>query len=687
MAGKECLKKSFKDSLEDIKERMKEKRNQKWMKLGKANPILSTKQKGASKDVGMFRFQARPLAWLMSCLNLLCFAASSSAQLKSIQENNRALALALQEEKNKLKEAQEVILQLKKEYQYLKLQLFDLERKMRLQQAKEPAETKLSALSKIISEVAQKLLDTADLLRPAQDLCFTALNKRMCSSAHEDNSSILRQEDSLLPQRVLVADTSTECEMLGNGTENDTDTNDAYFVPYLSQALTKMATDTGQTSDFHLDKLEKSKLDNVPSTKDNMEVGNMLPKNVSTRHRYSKLKTQNDRCIHNVDHSEMPDLTREFYKQDDTGLQGSLEEGNIETIEPNPSQLNKNKINLQTVVDQANKLTDMNCSVVEPKRKQTQLKSRKDCRTRKERGKLEGTKNQNSRTKSKKKQNQGEQNSSKEKLDSSANSRDAYDFLLEESVHITPFLQNKVNNRNNDVKDRKDLSEDEIDSSELNDSDVDSKDSPFVPYQSKSKYKKNLEDSNDTIPIPTRAQSKRLLVLNQQKYSSEEETESTRKKKSIEKTRIPADWDPPGHAQPQRPLSPRSQRSNIKVVAGKTPGGEVTPAVVPAQSSEGARLSLSDVTNISSFHDKKNSMSQPVLNIEERTGAPNCKRRCTVSVNYKEPSISGKLRRGDPFTDACFLNSPIFKQKKSDGKSSTKKKSLSKYNEVFVGCH
>ncbi|XP_019364289.1 PREDICTED: shugoshin 1 isoform X2 [Gavialis gangeticus] len=658
MAGKESLKKSFKDSLEDIKERMKEKRNQKWMKLGKANPILSTKHKGAT---------------------------SSSAQLKSIQENNRALALALQEEKTKLKEAQEVILQLKKEYQYLKLQLFGLERKLRSQQAKEPAETKLSALSKIISEVAQKLLDTADLLRPAQDLCFMALNKRVCSSAHEDNSSILRQEDSLLPQRVHVADTSTECEMLGNGTENDTDTNDAYFVPYLSQALTKMTTDTGQRSDFYLDKLEKSKLDNVPSTKDNMEVGNMLPKNVSTRHRYSKLKTWNDHCIHNVGHSEMPDLTRESYKQDETGLQESLEDGNIETIEPNPSQLNKNKINLETV-DQANKLTDMNCSVVELKLKQIKLKSREDCQTRKKRGKSEGTKNQNSRTKAKKKLNQGEQNSSKEKLDSSVNSRDAYDFLLEESVHITPFLQNKVNSRNNDLKDRKDLSEDEIDSSELNDSEVDSKDSPFVPYQSKSKYRRNLEDSNDTIPIPTRAQSKRLLVLNQQKYSCEEETESTRKNKSIEKTRIPADQDPQGHAQTQRPLSPSRQWSNIKVVAGETPGGEVTPAVVPAQSSEGARPSLSDVTNIS-FRDKKNSISQPVLNIEERIGAPNCKRRCTVSVNYKEPSISGKLRRGDPFTDACFLNSPIFKQKKSDGKSSTKKKSLSKYNEVFVGCH
>lgn len=64
----------------------------------------------------------------------------SSVQLKNFQANNRALALALEEEKSKMREAQDIILYLKREYQSLKFQMFVLQRKVELQEEKEHIE-------------------------------------------------------------------------------------------------------------------------------------------------------------------------------------------------------------------------------------------------------------------------------------------------------------------------------------------------------------------------------------------------------------------------------------------------------------------------------------------------------------------------------------------------------------------
>ncbi|CAB1421286.1 unnamed protein product [Pleuronectes platessa] len=71
---------------------------------------------------------------------------------------------------------------------------------------------------------------------------------------------------------------------------------------------------------------------------------------------------------------------------------------------------------------------------------------------------------------------------------------------------------------------------------------------------------------------------------------------------------------------------------------------------------------------------------------------PARKRRCTMVVDYKEPSLNGKLRRGDKFTDLQFLRSPIFKGKtdrrsvQNPRSSVSGKQPFEKYNESFVGC-
>ncbi|CAM5111852.1 unnamed protein product [Natator depressus] len=678
MGGEKCLKRPFKDSLDDIKERMKEKRNQKWAKLGKTNQVLPIKCK---------------------------IATNSSVQLKSLQANNRALALALQEEKAKTKEAQDIILHLKKEYQSLKLQIFVLQRNLNSQQAKEPVETRSLILSKIISKVVQNLLDTADLLGPAQDLCSTDLNKRMCPSVLEDDdSSILRQAGSLgLPTHVLVADASIEGEMLGSEVENNTDTNNASYSMSDSwqtfknaTSVKKMATNTeGQRSDFHLDNLEVN-LENIPLDEEDRQVGNILPKTVSTRRHCSNRKIH----VHNLDNSERAYLTKEFRKQDETRLEGSLEKGNIENIEPNLSQLNEKK---KPMLDHADTLTELNCSVAEHKLKQIQLKSREDSQTRREKvqkGQLEGSK-KTSRTRSKRERSQAEQ-TSKAKLDLSVGSNKAYDFQFEENVHITPFRQNKMNVCDHDMDEREDTSELKTQSSEASDSEENSDDSLYVPYRSKSKYRKSSQCKNDGSPVHIRPRSKRSVVYQQQKTSNERETKNTT---SNEKSISTVENTPVDSTSLIRKINIQASTvmkvdevkshsllcamDTVPKVDENSSSGNTYCNFVKAgkpEASQTSRLHLCDVTNISSSSDPKSRISHPFLSIDEKPGIPSHKRRCTINVNYKEPSISGKLRRGDPFTDMCFLNSPIFKQKKDPKHSSVKKESLSKYNEAFVGC-
>ncbi|NXS98117.1 SGO1 protein, partial [Jacana jacana] len=597
------LKKPFKDTLGDIKERMKEKRNQKWTRLGKISQISTVKCK---------------------------IATNSSMQMKSIQANNRALAQALQEEKLKLKDAQATILQLRKEYQDLKVQMFDLQRNLKFKQAQGLMENRLSALNEIISKVSQNLLNSIALLGPAKNLCSTGVNQSVLSSVLENSSSVGGQIHSI----GLLQCTDGDDHLLPSGTEADNDRHElSYSVSEICEesdnaiSSIEIVPDKGQRPDFHLDNIG-SEVENVSSSRED-GFGNVLPKSVSTRRRYSKTRHHHELRPGVLDHSEALDSTRELSKQDKVRLEESLEKHTVENINSNISQLNENKLDLELVFRQINSETAQFNLSNNSDLKQHECKS-KDSQVRKEKhqkGKLECSTN-SSRQRPKKNQ---DKEASKQNLDFLGGSSDAYDFEFEECVHLTPFRQNKVNNTHTDVDDTDDLSETTTtESSAIEDSD----DSLYKPY--KSKKRKSSVDNEDTSPVHVRPRSKRCLALREQKLRDEKETESN--KPSDKSTRQP---------------------------------------------SEPSRGHLCDVTNTASSLPSTGNVT--VLLEGEAPQSPKRKRRCTLTVNYKEPSIVGKLRRGDPFTDTNFLNSPIFKQKKPARRCSLKKESLSKYNEKYVG--
>ncbi|XP_010158661.1 PREDICTED: shugoshin-like 1 [Eurypyga helias] len=611
----ECLKKPFKDSLDDIKERMKEKRNQKWMRLGKSSqPFLPFTATAKGKR-----------------------ATNSSMQMKSIQANNRALALALQEEKIKLRDAQVTILRLRRDYQDLKFQMFDLQRALSFQQAQRLVENQLSSLNEVISKVSQNLLDSIDLLGPAKNLCSIGLNQRMLSSVLEGSSSVAEQTHSVGILQCAIGDD----QVLPSGMEADSDRNElAHSVsticeePDNATSFIKIVPDKGRTSDFHLDDIG-SELEDVSSSGED-RFGNTLPKSVSIRRCRSAMRNHYELCTGVLDRSEAPDSTRELSKQDEIRLEESLERCAIENINSDVSQLNENKVGSKPASRRAeSETTEFNLDDnSDLKHKQRECKSRDDSQVRREKHskrKLEWPK---STSKQRPKQRQRKE-ASKEKLDFLGGSNDAYDFHFEERVHVTPFRTNKVNDTDTGKDDKDDSSE--TNTIESSDIEEDSDDILYEPYKSRSKKRKSSVGETDMSPVCARPRSKRCLAQREQKLHKEKETDSN-----------------------------KSSDSSIR------------------QPAEPSRGHLCDVTNTASLLPSTGNAT--VTPEGEGPRSPKRKRSCTLSVSYKEPSIAGKLRRGDPFTDTNFLNSPIFKQKRDAKGSSLHKKSLSKYNEKFIGC-
>uniref|UniRef100_A0A3P8WJD9 Shugoshin 1 n=1 Tax=Cynoglossus semilaevis TaxID=244447 RepID=A0A3P8WJD9_CYNSE len=327
------------------------------------------------------------------------------------------------------------------------------------------------------------------------------------------------------------------------------------------------------------------------------------------------------------------------------------------------------------------------------------------------------------------------------KLNTSLGFNDTFDFDCEETTHVTPFKAKVEDSQPNtpiteESRQRQQtVAEESTGGSRRNDSGSssplsDSDDSPYVP---KKTARTQMSSGQTSRVITTRRGCPSKVVEQKENVSQKQANTDFRKKQLNPKVlqlkkqethlyQLPDSSfsnspNPTGmeeeHQEPHREgldedslqlVSPLVEAEMMRIDNVLSNFGDVSCDTPPLLSNQipkimktsqkrglgvrtaGRGLSLCDVTNLSPAAYRR-------LTSETQCSAPARKRRCTMVVNYKEPSLGAKLRRGDRFTDVQFLSSPIFKQK-SDRRSVAKpRKSVNrqqqqfhKYNESFVGC-
>ncbi|KAK7125212.1 hypothetical protein R3I94_019300 [Phoxinus phoxinus] len=575
MARERAQKKSFQQSLDEIKDKMKEKRNK---RLAGAVAV----SRGLSKMKNRSTAPVQPFV------------------LKSVQVNNKALAVALQTEREKVRQAQAVILQLKKERQALVFHLLMLKRTLRDRAPAEHAQ---------VSPVEAL---------PAQPVS---------------------------PRTVAVFET------------------DVQEPPPTAEAASGGGADR-------------------PGA---------LPPTVGTRRkRRSDAVRRRSSRLHPIGrtHETLDDRREE-------ALSTRPEEERVEPEEQN------REFELE--------VSEVQHSTPDPPARP--CRRRKPTRTKPERGRRPDRAPlkkpwENSKPRARSKSRERSQSRSRapaEGLNSSLGGNDTFDFDCEEAVHLTPFRTghkpaespDEPAERPDEPAERPD-EEDQADSSLSDDEDGDD-DSPYVPKR---------KTRRTRSPPARRARSKRRSA--QEKTRSQH---SEKRKAEVDETDVHLDSQPPVCAPLQNPSqsepSPAPPGVSLESPLPDIPDGEAELMMIdcpifqfpkcPSTSSDreneapvvkdrGRRrgrlvvrsflsVALSDVSNLSpaAYQKPACALATPP------SSAP--RRRCTGPVNYKEPSISSKLRRGDKFTDTRFLRSPIFKPA-----SRRSLKNMDLYNESFVGC-
>ncbi|XP_043994464.1 shugoshin 1 isoform X1 [Gambusia affinis] len=627
MVRERVQKKSFQQSLEDIKERMKEKRNK---QLANA---------------------AAPSRGRSRMMNKTSASSSTHTILKGVQQNNKALAVALQAEKEKVRQANAVILQLKREQQALFLHLLLFKRKLKDQEA---------------------LAESTSQAKP------TGIQQETPNHQKLER----RKRSSQRLDQLTLCDTSPICP------------------------------------------------DSPPSKKNghiNCDKEVALPSTVGVRRRHG-----DRRCRRR---SERVQEQRRLSNEDPVADLRAILPSPIHSESSGPNQNHPGAEPEPEAVDvsDAEELHHSTPEPVRPKktqqqpgRKQTQQQPRskpepalrKPDRGRKpDRVPLKKPwENPKPRARSKSRDRAATQGKAapppqSNKLNTSLGFNDTFDFDCEETVHITPFKAKAEDNQPATP-----ISEETQD-----------EDSAAVPKQSETSSSSPSSESEDSLYVPQKTRRRPSSPAKTKVIATRRGRRSliVRKKENIPPTpkiSVFRDEDSKlevahsgngeeSHQKLQRDkmedgfpaVSPLMEAEMMRIDTVLSSFGEPscenssrlssqTPRLKTCQKrgvgvrSAGRGLSLCDMTNMSPAAYRNFSCVGP-----RRSDAPVRKRRCTMAVDYKEPSLNAKLRRGDKFTDLQFLRSPIFKQKSGrsvqKSRKSCSQQPFEKYNESFVGCH
>ncbi|XP_069552420.1 shugoshin 1 [Brachyistius frenatus] len=655
MVKERVQKKSFQQSLEDIKEKMKEKRNK---RLASASAPSRGRSRIINKSSGVNN--------------------SIHTILTGVQQNNKMLAVALQAEKEKVRQANSVILQLKREQQALFLHLLLLKRKLKEQEA--------LAASASQTEPTNILIEPQHHLDPAR-----------------------RKRTSQKLDEPILCEASPTCADPPPSKRNGQLQCDRQVTLPSTVGVRRRRTDRG--SRRRSGRVQEQKL--LSKGDPFAGFGALIPSPIHS-------DGTNPNQMQQEAEPEIVDPT-------------DTEEFQYSTPEPAPPKKSQQQPGRKQAQQQPSSNPEQASRKPERGRKPERAPLKKPWENPKSRARSKSRDRSATRAKTAPPP-QGN------KLNTSLGFNDTFDFDCEEAVHVTPFRAKAEDNQP-----ATDVCEETTQKDKGQ-----TKGSPVVSKQSDSSSSSPSSESEDSLYVPRKTRRrqtspdkikvittrrgrpskvvkqkenvppKQAIAVLRDEQSSSKAVESEKGKghphQSPDSTFLnspdPLRLEQENHQDPLGedclpPVSPLVEAEMMRIDNVLSNFGDSSceaPPLLPHQTPQriktckkrglglrtaGRGLSLSDVTNLSpaayrKFYVGGSRPSDPQCS----TPVPARKRRSSMTVNYKEPSLNAKLRRGDKFTDLQFLRSPIFKQKSVQKSriSMSNQQPLEVYNESFVGC-